>query len=195
MIDQLLEEIHRNAVANDATATQRDRMMLNITKTTGQFLDLLIRECRPQRILEIGTSNGYSTIWIARAAESYNGKVVSVDLQAWKTELAEKNLQVALLFHHVQLHSCDASEFLSNCSPDEFDFVFLDADRSHYAQWAPSLFRVLRWGTMVVDNATSHPTEMSDFRAFVDQRSELESLVLPIGKGQLVIRKRSDDHS
>jgi predicted O-methyltransferase YrrM len=79
MIDQLLEQIQRDGVANDAAASQRDRKMLNITATTGQFLDLMVRECRPRRILEIGTSNEYSTIWLARAAAQCNGQVVSID--------------------------------------------------------------------------------------------------------------------
>ncbi len=192
MIDQMLERILLDGVANDATATQRDLMMLNITAATGQFLDLMVRECRPRRILEIETSNGYSTIWLARAAAQCNGKVVSVDFQAWKTELARKNLQAAELSQHVELHACDAGEFLSNCSPSEYDFVFLDADRKQYVAWAPALFRALRLGTLIVDNATSHPAEMANFRAYVDQCSDFDALVLPIGKGQLVIRRRSD---
>lgn len=191
MIDQLLERIRQDGIRNDATTAQRDRMMLNITAETGEFLDRMVRECQPGRILEIGTSNGYSTIWLARAASMCNGKVVSVDSQAWKTELAMRNVQAAELMQCVEFCTSDAGEFLSNCSPREFDFVFLDADRKRYARWAPALFRALRWGTLVVDNATSHPDEMADFRACVDQCDELESLVLPIGKGQLIVRHRS----
>lgn len=192
MIDQLLKEIHRDGVTNDATASQRDRMMLNITAETGQFLDLMVRECRPTRILEIGTSSGYSTIWLARAAAQCSYKVVSVDFQAWKTKHAAKNVQAAGLSEHVDLRTCDADEFLSQCSPGEFDLVFLDADRKRYLQWAPALFRVIRWGTLIVDNATSHPGEIHDLRGYVDRCNELDSIVLPIGKGQFVVRRRSD---
>ena len=59
----------------------------------------------------------------------------------------------------------------------------------------PALVRAIRFGTLIVDNATSHPDEMAEFRAYVDQCSELDSIVLPIGKGQLIVRRRSDDGS
>ncbi len=190
MIDDLLERLYREGTEHDSLAATRQQMRFNITPATGRFLDLLIQECRPQRILELGTSNGYSTIWIARAATKIGSRTESVDVQLHKSEQAKRNLESAGLSDAVTLHTSEGASFLSEAESDSFDFVFLDSDRGSYVDWWPDLMRVISFGILVVDNAVSHPHEMSEFRKQIDAAESLESVVLPIGKGQLVVRKR-----
>lgn len=66
-LDSLLEELERFGQTHDAATSERPRRMLNITRDTGELLAVLVRATLARRVLEIGTSNGYSTLWLARA--------------------------------------------------------------------------------------------------------------------------------
>lgn len=189
-LDELLERIYQDGVRNDSEQSSRSLKMLNITPSTGRFLELLIRDLRPKNILEVGTSNGYSTLWLARAAHDVGAKITSLDCSAAKHQLARANL-VAGGFSDslVTLVEGDAGEFLKRSPAGIFDFIFLDSDRSFYRSWASDLFRCLGSGLMVVDNATSHPAELTDFRAVVDTWPGCRWVVLPIGNGELLISK------
>ena len=191
MIDDLLERIYAAGQSNDATATDRARMMFNITPSTGRFLDILVGDAAPRRILEIGTSNGYSTIWLARAAGRVGATINTVDSNTEKHRAADRHLREAGLDGLVTLHTADAGVFLSACLPHSYDFVFLDSDRSRYVDWAPALLDVIDFGLLVVDNALSHPQEIAPFRQLIRSHADLDSVVLPIGKGQLVVRRRT----
>jgi predicted O-methyltransferase YrrM len=74
---ELLAELEDFGQKNDATITERPRRMLNITRDTGEFLVVLVKAMDAKRVLEIGTSNGYSTLWLARAARDVGGAVTT----------------------------------------------------------------------------------------------------------------------
>lgn len=190
-IDAILDRIYRHGCQNDATATSREARMFNITPSTGAFLDLLVRDLRPNRILELGTSNGYSTCWLARAAEESGSMIESVDHLPAKTLAARENLSECGLTHRVILHTCDAGEFLAQSPADRYDLLFLDSDRSAYSAWTPDILRVIRFGPLVVDNANSHPQEMHEFRHQLLTTYGMAVVTLPIGKGQLVVQPQS----
>ncbi|MEZ5941589.1 MAG: class I SAM-dependent methyltransferase [Planctomycetaceae bacterium] len=189
-INLLLERLYTNGLAHDAGDHERWDRCLNITPETGQFLDILVRETKPTRILELGTSNGYSTIWLARAAKSVGATIDTVDMLPSKTEAARKNLAEAGLLEVVTLHTATVNEFLASFADQSVDFIFLDSDRSQYVTWWPDLLRVLNFGTLIVDNASSHPEEVAELRELIRQRGDLDAVVLPIGKGELVVRAR-----
>src|SRR5215510_8134597 len=84
----LLDELARFGADNDRRETERPRRMLNITPDTGRLLWILIRSARASRILEVGTSNAYSTIWLADAARASGGRVVTLEADAGKVALA-----------------------------------------------------------------------------------------------------------
>jgi len=186
-IDDLLEELYAAGLHNDASTTERVRQMLNITPSTGRFLDLLIRDARPRSVLEIGTSNGYSTIWLARACREVSASLTSIECDERKVELARANLEKSGLASAVEIIHGEAGESLHRFPDKTFDLVFLDSDRRAYVDWLPSLIRVTRLGQIVVDNATTHPQELAEFRNKLEANSELSSLVLPIGNGQLIV--------
>ncbi len=101
------------AAGNDSSTSDRSAMMFNITPSTGVFLDLLVTELKPKRILELGTSNGYSTLWLARAANRIGSRVDTVDISSLeKADLASDNLAKCGLLEAVTF----MSEIVENIS-------------------------------------------------------------------------------
>lgn len=185
----LLKELEIFGEQNDARETERPKRMLNITPDTGELLGILIQATKAKRVLEIGTSNGYSTLWLADAVRSISGKVVTVDVNPAKAEMARHNFERAGLTPWIRQHVMDAGDFLRGQQEGQFDFLFLDSFRGHYTSWWPSIQKVMApGGLLVVDNATSHPDEMSDFVKQV-QMVGWRNLVIPIGKGEFVAVK------
>ena len=175
--------------AHDAAETDRRRRFRNVDAETAAFLALLIRCTRPGRILEIGTSNGYSTIWLADAAETIAGSVVSVDVDRERTETARMNLAKASLA--VELRTEDGAETLKAASDECWDFIFLDAERPAYASYWPHLLRTLRGhgGLLAVDNVLSHADEVVDLTRLIEEEPSVESVLVPIGAGvRLAVR-------
>src|SRR6185437_9009788 len=104
---------------------RRDQLLLRVGPETGRLLNILIKGARAQRILEIGTSYGYSTVWLAEAARATGGRVMTLDLAQYKQDYARERLARAGLAGEVEWHTGDALELLRKL-PGPFDFVLLD---------------------------------------------------------------------
>jgi predicted O-methyltransferase YrrM len=193
----LLDELARFGQENDAVEVERGRRMLNITPETGQFLAILIRSIRATEILEIGTSNGYSTIWLADAARDTGGLVMTIEQDTSKIALAKANIARANLAGHVWIVQGNARDLLENCGEwtrrtlRPLDFIFLDADRPSYLTYLDLLLPLLRpGGLLVTDNVVSHAHELTDFLARLKSDPALDSVTVPIGNGEEVTLKR-----
>ncbi len=175
---------------HDANETERARRLLNITPETGELLAVLVRATAARRVLEIGTSNGYSTLWLAEAAAALGGRVVSIEYAAHKVELARQTFARAGVQATVELVQADAGAWLAGAQSAAFDLLFLDAERSLYCDWWPQLRRVLRpGGLLVVDNATSHAPEMALFAALLQAEAEFTCTTVAVGNGELLAVK------
>lgn len=182
----LLEELARLGEENDAREAERAKRMLNITPDTGRLLWILIQSSRATRILEVGTSNAYSTIWLADAARAVGGRVTSLERNPEKVRLARENLARAGLLDGVEIREGVAADTLV-ALPGPFDFVFLDADRPSYRRYLDlSLPRLAPGGLLVADNVVSHADELRDYLARVKSHPDLFSVTVPIGKGEEV---------
>ncbi len=189
-LQKLLAELELFGKTNDASIKDRPRRMLNITRDTGEFLSVLIRAMGVQRVLEIGTSNGYSTLWLADAVASMGGKVTTIDVSEFKVALAKKNFARSGLAPVIDQIQGDAQRVLASLENSAFDFVFLDSERVDYPAWWPDIKRVLRvGGLLVVDNATSHPEELAPFVAVVKADAEFITCLVPIGNGEFLATK------
>jgi hypothetical protein len=104
-LDTVLVELEQFGKTNDAGATERARRMLNITRDTGEFLAVLVKATMARRVLAIGTSNGYSTLWLASAARAIGGAVTTVELAQYKIALAATNFARAGLAACISLIS------------------------------------------------------------------------------------------
>ncbi len=186
-LNVLLRELEEFGANNDAAITERPRRMLNITRDTGEFLSVLVQATNARRVLEIGTSNGYSTLWLAQAALAVGGHVTTVELSDLKLELAAENFRRSGLSYEITQVHRDAGEFLKAVSDSSYDLVFLDSERSEYPAWLPDVKRVLReGGLLVVDNATSHADEMAPFVELVSADGCFTCCTVPVGNGEFL---------
>jgi predicted O-methyltransferase YrrM len=190
LLTAMLAELERFGQMNDAATTDRPRRMLNITRDTGAFLAVLVKAMDAKRVLEIGTSNGYSTLWLADAARAIGGSVTTVELSELKIGMATANFARSGLAAHISLVHDDASRILKRSPDAGFDLIFLDSERPEYPGWWPDLKRVLRaGGLLVVDNATSHPEQMAPFIALVEADPAFASCLVPVGNGEFLAVK------
>lgn len=188
----LLQELESFGKANDARETDRARRMLNISHDTGELLVLLTRAVDARRVLEIGTSNGYSTLWLAYAVQPLNGKVVTVDQSAYKAERARENFKRVALDEWIEFHLGEAWDILKQQPDRSFGLIFLDSSRKQYVEWWQELQRVLApGGLLVVDNAVSHAQEIEPFKQIVQQTPGYVTSVVPIGNGELLALKEA----
>jgi predicted O-methyltransferase YrrM len=184
----LLEQLHREGVEHDRAKSGRLERLRNLEPDTAAVLAVLVRAIGARRVLELGTSNGYSTLWLADAARSVGGKLVSVDLDAARSRLAARNLSRAGLSAAVELRVQDAAETLRSSRAGAWGMIFLDAERPAYASYWPELVRVLRpGGLLAVDNVISHADELRDFRALAAADERVSEALVPTGAGLLLI--------
>ena len=186
-LERLLAELEQFGQANDGSISDRPRRMLNITRDTGEFLAVLARATVARRVLEIGTSNGYSTLWLASAAGAVGGTVTTVELSDFKLDLAARNFARSGLAPFIVQLRDDAGHVLSRQCDAAFDMIFLDSERPQYPGWWPDIRRALRpGGLLVVDNATSHPEQMAPFVALVKADAEFVTCLVPVGNGEFL---------
>jgi predicted O-methyltransferase YrrM len=187
---EFVDELYAVSHAHDQERTDRLERFRNVEPPTAELLGVLIRGCRSQRILELGTSNGYSTIWLADVAAAVGGRVVSVDVDATRTALARENIVRAGLSELVELRVEDAGRLLAESGDGAWDFVFLDAERPAYASYLPDLARVLgAGGVLTVDNVISHEHELVGFTALIEAEPAFAQTVVPVGAGlRLAVR-------
>jgi predicted O-methyltransferase YrrM len=189
-LDALLVELEQFGKTNDSSTTERPRRMLNITRDTGEFLNVLVRATLARRVLEIGTSNGYSTLWLADAARAIGGTVTTVEMSDYKVGLAKATFARSGLAPHIALVQDDAGRVLRRSADAAFDLVFLDSERPEYPGWWPDLDRLLRpGGLLVVDNATSHQAEMAPLVALVSADPRFATSLVPVGNGEFLAVK------
>ncbi|MCC7448150.1 MAG: O-methyltransferase [Anaerolineae bacterium] len=179
----LLRELEAYGQANDAREADRRKKMLNLEPDTAQFISILIRSSGRKHILEIGTSNGYSTIWLAWAARATGGHVTSIDRDVNKQAMADANLRRAGLRDQVELVAGDATEIVGRL-PGPFDMAFFDADRLSAPTQLALLVPKLTPGALVLaDNVISHPDQIAGYLAAITALPGFDHLVVPIGKG------------
>jgi predicted O-methyltransferase YrrM len=171
----------------DSGQTNRLDRLRNVEPETAELLGVLVRATRARRVLEIGTSNGHSTLWLADAAESTGGRVETLDIDPRRTELAVDNLERAGLAELVQCRTIGAAQALAEYPDDAWDLVFLDAERPEYAGYWANLRRTLApVGTIAIDNAVSHAAELTEFNRLLASDRGLTSALVTTGAGLIL---------
>jgi predicted O-methyltransferase YrrM len=172
--------------ADRIDGTPRARRLRAISPEVGPFLLTLALSNGSRTIVEIGTSAGYSTLWLAVAAQQTDGRVITFEIDPAKVELARATFADAEVEDRVEMRAIDGAVGLAAMTATA-DLVFLDAEKEDYLRLLEPAIEALRpGGLLIADNLKSHEADLADFRdaALADPR--LGGLVVPIGRGELV---------
>lgn len=190
-LEQLKRELERFGKQHDEAQPSRGGKMLNITRDTGELLALLVQTRGAQAVLEIGTSNGYSTLWLAEAVKRLDGRVTTIELDESKRAMAALNFEHAGLEPWIDQLAGEAGSLFPSLPTAGYQLIFLDSDRQHYQGWWPEIRRLLApRGLLVVDNAISHESEMRDWMAQVRRDPDFLTSLVPVGKGEFLVVRR-----
>jgi len=180
---ELLHEIETRGQENDARTTDHGRKMLNLEPASAQLLSILVRASGVTRALEFGTSNAYSTIWLAWSLAPAGGRIISIDRNPEKHVLARENLRRANLLDRVELHTGDAVEIFRQLA-GPFDLVFLDSDRRKFPELMGIVLPKLAAKVLVIaDNVLSHPEEIAEYLKLISSLADFQHTTVPVGKG------------
>jgi caffeoyl-CoA O-methyltransferase len=150
---------------------------------SGRLLYVLALAKEAKRIVEIGTSHGYSTLWLAAAAKVNGGRVVTCDINPERIAAARQNFADAGLADMIEILEGDARETLRGRS-EPVDLLFIDSEKSYYETFFDAVYqRLVKGGMVVADNAVSHQDELEDYISYVENHPNLESARVPIGRG------------
>lgn len=173
------------------TTMSRDDFLLAVGPATGGLMNTLIKGAGAKHILEIGTSYGYSALWLADAARETGGKVTSLDVAANKQAYAKGMLTKAGLDGHVDFLTGDALQLIPGLA-DGVDFVLLDCWKDVYVGCLDRFFPKLAPGATVVADNMLYPVESRPdalaYRRAVRARPGMTSVLLPVGSGLEVSR-------
>jgi predicted O-methyltransferase YrrM len=190
-VQRAIDELVVAAERHDAGEADRLDRWRVLEPDAGRLLWFLTLTVRARMIVEVGTSRGVSTLWLADAARSTGGWVLSLDTDAAAQEHARQSVTAAGLAEYVQFRVADGGDALAGLPNGVVDLLFLDAERTEYPSWWPHPVRVLReGGVLVVDNALSHPEEVAPVRELLENEAGLSVTTIAVGKGELVALRR-----
>ena len=170
---------------------ERDQFLLAVGPATGRLMNLLAREAGAKVILEIGTSYGYSTLWLAEAARAAGGRVITLEVHAGKQDYARERMDRAGVAGFVDFRLGDAVESLANLETP-VDFVLLDLWKDLYVRCFDLFYPRLNPGALVVADNMLFPetarTHAAVYRTHVRSKPDMQSMLLPVGSGLEISR-------
>ncbi|MFC1615700.1 O-methyltransferase [Patescibacteria group bacterium] len=162
----------------------------NVSREVGEFLNILIKDRKFKKILEIGTSNGYSGIWMAEALQKNKGKLYTIESnQKSRFGLSQKNFKKSGLQKNIVNILGHAPENLPKI-PQNFDMAFFDATKHEHLSYFEALKnRITKNGIIITDNAISHKKELKEYIKKVKSEKNWFSVILNIGTGLMISQK------
>ncbi len=180
------EAIQMQSLTMEEGMKSRDQFLLSLGAETAVFLNTLVKAAKSKSILELGTSYGYSTIWLAEAARVTGGKVISLENVPEKAKYAQSQIDKAGLSNYVEIRVGDALESIKNAS-ETFDFILVDIWKELYVPCFEMFFPKLAKSAFVVaDNMILPPHSQSEANAYrekIKESNAFDSILLPIGSG------------
>lgn len=175
-----------------------DERMLAITKDTGIFYNIILRMQKPKRILEIGTSTGYSSLWFADAVLEQKTKILTIEQSQKKIEMANRNFKCAGVSKIIQIKHGNAKdilnqmlkEFRKSKSRKYFDFIFIDADKEEYRFYFDAGLEMLKNGGIIAADNIIYPERFQIYiKKYIDYvytKKNIQTSIIPIGNGQQI---------
>jgi caffeoyl-CoA O-methyltransferase len=170
-----------------------DQEMLAITADTGIFFSVLIKAIKARRILEVGTSAGFSTLWFADAVgKNRSTRIITIEMNPQKVERALKNFKEAGVDKIIEIKQGIALDLLHKLK-GKFDFVFLDADKENIIRYFDIILPMVRIGGIIAADNMLYPDHfrpaMRNYVRHVHTRPNIQSVTVPIGMGEEITIK------
>jgi predicted O-methyltransferase YrrM len=181
-----LEEIDKRDRNDGTPKLQRLRQ---IPPETGEFLAIIASTCPEGEFIEVGTSAGYSTMWISLACIERQTKIRTFEILPEKANIARETFKESQIEQYIELVEGDAVKYLN--ALEHISFCFLDAEKEIYETCYRIIIpKMVKGGIIVADNAISHYEDLKVMieKALDDNR--VDSMIVPIGKGELICRRR-----
>jgi len=157
----------------------------NISRVTAEFLNVLIRQEKAKNVLEIGTSNGYSGIWLAKALKETGGKLTTIEYWAKRLDVAKENFKICGVDDVVETIQGSALEILESLPEDYIiDIAFIDANKSEYVKYFEIIDKHLKPGGIIAcDNVLSHEAKCQPFIDAINSNPNYENVILNLPAG------------
>lgn len=191
VLQQKLSLLHQEFLLHDNQQADRLQRWRNLEPESALFLSILVRSKQAEQVLEIGTSNGFSTLWLADAMQATQGFLTSLEIEAARTLLAQQHLTQFELAERVTCLTIDAAVFLASAQPI-YDLIFLDAEREAYLAYWPDLKRLLNGyasSLLVVDNVISHRDQVEELITLIAADEGFVHSIVAVGAGLLLVTK------
>lgn len=184
-MDIIMDAITSETLA-ELEKTQKD--FWNIPRKTGVLINTFIKMMNIQSALEIGTSNGYSGLWISKALKQTGGKLTTIEFYEKRQSIAIENFTKCGVIDIVRPLQGDACETISNFDKDEkFDFVFIDANKREYVKYFELIKpHLTKKALIIADNITSHAEKVQTFIDAVDADDEFQYEIVEVPGGILI---------
>ncbi|WP_089603505.1 O-methyltransferase [Acinetobacter piscicola] len=188
-----LNELYQSFIKFDATQCDRVNRYRNIEPESALFLAMQVRIQQSKKILEIGTSTGYSTLWLADAAQVTGAKVTTLEIDEKRTLQAKHYAQELQVADVIDFWVGDAQNFLEK-SQEQYDFILLDAERDAYLNYWTYLQHMIqpKGGVLIVDNVISHAAEVKSLINEIKQDPRFMTTTLAIGAGLFIVTFKND---
>lgn len=178
---QVVQRLYEQDGAERAAGLPSSQRMRAVDRETGHFLNLLTRSLKPHHIVEIGSSNGLSTIWLADGVVSHGGHVTGTELEQARADRATANLAAAGLSGVATIVLGDARQIVAGLN-ELAELVFIDAEKDDYSGHFEAVFPHVRVGGVIIaDNVISH--DCSVYQAMLRARDDVDTVTLPLERG------------
>jgi len=177
--DELQEPVYRFLMELHQSGLSKG--MMNVPPQDGRLLQMLIKMSDAKNVLEIGTSNGVSAIWMALGLEETGGKLTTLEIDPVKVKLAMENFRKAGVDDRVRLIEGDALQTLRTLT-GTYDMVFMDAAKHQHKDYLDIIYpRIPKGGIIVAHNAVRQAFSMRDYLDYVRNHPELDTVILTTG--------------
>jgi len=171
---------HQKELSIFDTQRKNIRRLWNIEQRSAQLLYTMIEATNPERILEVGTSNGFSTFWLSLAAETCKAVVETIEVDKDRFSLAKSNLENR---DNVIQHFGKAEMIIPKLN-NKFDFIFIDAGKINYIDYIRLLSDKLKDGAIIVaDNIISHRNTVAEYLDYIESSELFDCVTLRIDAG------------
>lgn len=167
----------------------------NVSKKSANFINMLIKVKNAQNVLELGTSNGYSGLWIADALKETGGHLTTIDFWEKRQCIARENFQKCGVSDIITCKIGDAYSVIKDEINEQFDFVFIDANKGEYVKYFEVVHPLIKEGGIILaDNITSHAKKVQPFIDAITNSGSYQVEILDLPDGLLIGYKIRSDY-